>query len=563
MASREYLKKINKTTLQQMCSSKGFDFKKKTKDALVDFLFTSGVSEKNITPVVDQNTSLTGLHPRLDGRPTLPPFHRCAYHSMPYLELPSPSFEAIYTFMISRSRASCPDRGVQNFKGMDKAVRHFEAGDVQDIQVSKISDDIMYIKGSCLASMKKDKYTVYLCLTTSPNEGPVLQYAFCQCPIGLAQSCSHIGGLLFALNGKHRLTQEGSCTSKLCKWVVPRKINQDPRPVSDMTFSRPQHDKESSERATSLKFDPRHPGDRDIDGQYISNQLQELRKIFPSTGLTHLWNIPDDVPEFTEEVSISCEADPCQKEMESLVITPGTVFSLTIDDEVVKFIEQSTRGQRSCQMWIDLHKGRITSSIFGKVLKAGNNPNSLIKQIIEGSDLSKYHSPPAAVKWGQDHESSARREYVTLRSILGDEVDVRDTGLTLCKTHSFLGASSDGMILEQGDEGILEIKCPYSLKGQPINLMEVQDIVNLNDPSFCLTQGSNGPELRKDHEYYAQVQGEMGIIGLPWCDFVVWTGAECNNIFVERVQFDVEFTTTMMPKLVAFYVEKIVPKLHL
>lgn len=62
---------------------------------------------------------------------------------------------------------------------------------------------------------------------------------------------------------------------------------------------------------------------------------------------------------------------------------------LTIDNDMVQFIELATRGQRLCPVWHDLHRGRITSSLFGQVLKAGRNPNSLVKHIIEGSGLNK------------------------------------------------------------------------------------------------------------------------------------------------------------------------------
>ena len=64
--------------------------------------------------------------------------------------------------------------------------------------------------------------------------------------------------------------------------------------------------------------------------------------------------------------------------------------AVAIDDELVSFIELSTRQQRNCPMWKALHKGRITSSIFGQVLKAGSNPASLVHQIINGSNLEKY-----------------------------------------------------------------------------------------------------------------------------------------------------------------------------
>lgn len=62
---------------------------------------------------------------------------------------------------------------------------------------------------------------------------------------------------------------------------------------------------------------------------------------------------------------------------------------LSISQDLVEFIESCTRDQRTSDMWQKLHIGRLTSSLFGDVLKAGSNPNSLIKQIMEGSSLNK------------------------------------------------------------------------------------------------------------------------------------------------------------------------------
>lgn len=62
----------------------------------------------------------------------------------------------------------------------------------------------------------------------------------------------------------------------------------------------------------------------------------------------------------------------------------------SIDMDLVMFIEKYTQEQRKCEMWKQLHIGRITSSLFGDVLSAGNNSNSLIRQIVEGSNLERY-----------------------------------------------------------------------------------------------------------------------------------------------------------------------------
>lgn len=44
----------------------------------------------------------------------------------------------------------------------------------------------------------------------------------------------------------------------------------------------------------------------------------------------------------------------------------------------------------------------------------------------------------------------------------------------------------------------------------------------------------NGPYIKNAHKYYAQVPGEIALIGLPWVDFVVWTAAKSQTKFSSR-----------------------------
>ena len=127
-------------------------------------------------------------------------------------------------------------------------------------------------------------------------------------------------------------------------------------------------------------------------------------------------------------------------------------------------------------------------------------------------------------------------------------------------THAFLGASSDGWILDHSlpetvRKGCLEIKCPYSIKGTVITEREVEELLEYKD--FCLERTEQGPQLKRGHPYYAQVQGEMAIMEVSWCDFVVWTNASQGNCFIERIQFDASFVSEMMPRLVEFFVKHI------
>ena len=58
--------------------------------------------------------------------------------------------------------------------------------------------------------------------------------------------------------------------------------------------------------------------------------------------------------------------------------------------------------------------------------------------------------------------------------------------------------------------------------------------------------------LRTSHMCYAQVQGEMAIMELDWCDFVVYSG---DVVFVDCIWFDLDcWVNILLPKLKSFYV---------
>ena len=44
--------------------------------------------------------------------------------------------------------------------------------------------------------------------------------------------------------------------------------------------------------------------------------------------------------------------------------------------------------------------------------------------------------------------------------------------------------------------------------------------------------------LPHDHVYYAQVQGEMAIIGVEWCDFIVYSNGQ---IVVDHILVNIHY----------------------
>ena len=45
----------------------------------------------------------------------------------------------------------------------------------------------------------------------------------------------------------------------------------------------------------------------------------------------------------------------------------------------------------------------------------------------------------------------------------------------------------------------------------------------------------NECRLKRNHEYYTQVQGKMGATGAQWCDFIVYMS---KGLYAERIPFD-------------------------
>ncbi|CAH3186787.1 unnamed protein product [Porites lobata] len=59
--------------------------------------------------------------------------------------------------------------------------------------------------------------------------------------------------------------------------------------------------------------------------------------------------------------------------------------------------------------------------------------------------------------------------------------------------------------------------------------------------------------LKKTHFYYAQVQGQLALTGLPWCDFCVYL-SDSNEMCVDRIHFNSDYwENELLPKLKNFF----------
>ena len=65
----------------------------------------------------------------------------------------------------------------------------------------------------------------------------------------------------------------------------------------------------------------------------------------------------------------------------------------------------------------------------------------------------------------------------------------------------------------------LEVRCPYSIEGNVTVELTPDETEEKYGKKFFMHRGDDKMlHLSETHPYYAQVQGEMAILNVEWCD---------------------------------------------
>lgn len=118
---------------------------------------------------------------------------------------------------------------------------------------------------------------------------------------------------------------------------------------------------------------------------------------------------------------------------------------------------------------------------------------------------------------------------------------VTPAGLHVCEEYPFLAASPDGYV---GLDRLIEVKCPFSAKDDTISSDSVGFINDVN-------------QMKKDHHYYDQIQGQLFIANKSKCHLVIYTFKDFRIIDVDYDK--VHVAEKMLPKLCTFYHEHMLP----
>lgn len=206
-------------------------------------------------------------------------------------------------------------------------------------------------------------------------------------------------------------------------------------------------------------------------------------------------------------------------------------------------LHEATMGQAENVQWHSERIGRLTASKFRRIVRC-RKPDGIVRDIMYPRQVSTE-----PMWYGRFHEEDAVKAYSVVMASRDHGISLGHTGLHIHREHPFIAASPDRLVFEGSDIGLLEVKCSHAFKGKTIDEAAAA-------PKFCCRVVDEGVELKKNHEYYYQVQGLMGVTGLPWCDFVVWTNAEsvAASTHVERIFFDkAMWEGEILPGLLHFF----------
>ena len=397
------------------------------------------------------------------------------------------------------------------------------------------------------------------------KDGTVIA-AHCDCMAGLCEACSHVGAVLFAVESGVRIRDSTTCTQEKSKWMLPSHVREIPYlPVCDMDFTSA---KKKYDLMVENEVTP--SGTRSDPGIKTTGipapTADEQKFFFESISKTQVKPaVLSLVPPFNEQFACK-EIDNLPKSLpdrlyreECVVLEYEELLQcckpvvLEVTPGECRAIEASTRKQSQSQVWYQQRAGRVTASKLKSV--CSTNPATPAKSLVKSICYPEAHKfSTAATRWGCRNEGRAREAYQKSIGQFHESLTISDSGLNVDPRWPYLGASPDGFVnCKCCGQGVCEIKCPYAYKDAVIS-----DAAGKKN--FCLKKDELGNiYLDKSHAYYYQVQAQIFICGVEYCDFVVWT---MQDLFVQRILPDRElwansvraatefFSTCLLPEMV-------------
>lgn len=383
----------------------------------------------------------------------------------------------------------------------------------------------------------------------------VVQTAHCTCMAGAGEACSHVGACLFAVDTGVRMKKSVTCTQKENIWLPAYVEKVQFKRLKDIDFTSSKGKKRLLDTGPAPASQPKK--NEDVPPPSAA-ELGDFYGAIEKSGIVPavFSVLPDYCSTFREPVrkqpahlrNLFCEE--AQQDSLDMLIEKADNFMLSfeVSETTAKKVEAATKDQSRSPQWFQHRAGRVTASVMKSVCTTSTDKPSvsLVKKVCYPE---KEQLAVPAVMWGVNHEIDAFRAYEAQERRKHIDFACTRSGLHLSSAYPFVGATPDAVVsCACCGKGVVEFKCPFLLK----------DAKDFNAAKTCLTDSNGAFQLQRGHAYFYQVQTQMAVCQVDYCDFVVWAP---SLLHIERIEKDVPFCETMLAAARVFFTKVVLPEL--
>lgn len=170
-------------------------------------------------------------------------------------------------------------------------------------------------------------------------------------------------------------------------------------------------------------------------------------------------------------------------------------------NELINIVENKDQPEQRTDEWYKYRYNMLTASSMWKIFKSDSTRKELIKNKKEPLDLNKYKNvnTESPLHWGHKYEPISVMFYENMF-----DTEVGDFGCIKHSNYNYVGASPDG----------INIKKNHNLYGR---MLEIKNIVNRTLSGI------------PKYEYWIQMQIQMEVCDLDYCDFLECKFTEYNS----------------------------------
>ena len=232
-----------------------------------------------------------------------------------------------------------------------------------------------------------------------------------------------------------------------------------------------------------------------------------------------------------------------------------SAVTVQLSDANIQQIEMDTQEQAKGNDFFKHRAGRIGASQSKAACHTDPTPpsQSLITSICY-PQFSKVITK--AIQHGCKHEGDAIQAYQDAMTHQHESFEVSKCGTFINVEHQFLHATPDFLCsCACCGEGCGEVKCPASIEDCDFESYVGKKV-------SCLEKVEGTYKLKRNHQYYYQVQQQLFTTHKKYCDFVVCAFNGNRRAFAhERIYPDTAFWENNLPKLTTFWRTCVLPEI--